>query len=289
MRVPVNTVAYSRRRSGLRREVKRALLYVLLTLVVIAMLGPFVYAISTSFKNSFAMMSFPPQIIPTVPTLDNYTFVLTQTPFYRWILNTFIMAAGVTAGNLLLDSLAAYAFARKEFVGKQTLFSVMMVTLMIPGALLLVPTFLIANSFHLVNTYGGLILPGFGGALGVFLLRQFMQSLPVELEYAARIDGCSEFDVFWRIILPLSTPALATLGILTFTGAWNGLIWPLVITNSQSMDTLPVGVATLGSYYQSNYGINSAAALLSAIPLTLVFLFFQRYFIAGLTVGAIKA
>lgn len=282
-------VSYSRRRAGLRREMKRFVLYVLLALVVIVMLGPFVYAISTSFKNTYSMMSFPPQIIPTTPTLDNYTFVLTQTPFYRWVSNTFVVAAGVTVGNLLLNSLAAYAFARKQFVGKQALFSLMMVTLMIPGALLLVPTFLIANSFHLVNTYGGLILPGFGGALGVFLLRQFMQSLPIELEYAARIDGCSEFDVYWRIILPLSTPALATLGILTFTGAWNGLIWPLVITNSQNMATLPVGVATLASYYQTNYGINSAAALLSAVPLTVVFLFFQRYFIEGLTVGALKS
>jgi multiple sugar transport system permease protein len=284
-----SAVTYSRRGRILRRESKRAVLYLLLALVVIAMLGPFVYAISTSFKNSYAMMSFPPQVIPSPPTLDNYTFALTQTPFYRWVFNTFIMATGVTIGNLLFDSMAAFAFARKDFVGKRFLFALMMATLMIPGALLLVPTFLIANDLHLVNTYGGLILPLIGGALGVFLLRQFMESIPTELEYAARIDGCSDFDVFWRIILPLSTPALATLGILTFTGAWNGLIWPLVITNSQNMDTLPVGVATLGSYYQTNYGINSAAALLSAIPLTIVFLFFQRYFIEGLTVGALKS
>jgi multiple sugar transport system permease protein len=284
----MNMVIQGRRRHIVRREATRLLLYAALAVVVVVMLGPFVYAVSTSFKNSFAMMTFPPQIIPTAPTLDNYTYVLTQTQFYRWVFNTFILAVGVTAGNLLFDAMAAYAFAKKDFVAKGPLFAVMMVTLMIPSALLLVPTFLIANALHLVNTYPGLILPGIGGALGVFLLRQFIQTIPSELEYAARIDGCSEFDVFWRVILPLSIPALATLGILTFTGAWNGLIWPLVITDSQNMFTLPVGVATLGSYNQSNYGMDSAAALLSAVPLTIVFLFFQRYFIAGLTVGAIK-
>lgn len=281
--------ARAHRRSLLKREATRAILYVLLALVTIAMLGPFAYAVSTSFKNSFTMMSFPPQIIPAQPTMDNYVYVLTQTQFYRWVVNTVVMAGGVTLITLVLDALAAYAFAKKEFVGKRPLFALMMATLMIPGALLLVPTFLIANDFHMVDTYAGLIVPGVGGAIGVFLLRQFMQSIPTELEYAARIDGCTELGVFWRIILPLSKPALATLGILSFTAAWNGLIWPLVITNSQSMATLPVGIATLNSYYQSNYGVDSAAALLSVIPLTVVFLLAQRYFIEGLTVGALKS
>ncbi len=287
--VTYTSAARSHRRYVLKRETRRVILYLLLALMVVAMLGPFVYAVSTSFKDSYTMMSFPPEIIPAHPTLDNYVYVLTQTQFYRWVLNTVVMAGGVTIITLLLDALAAYAFAKKDFVGKRPLFALMMATLMIPGALLLVPTFLIANDFHLVNTYAGLIVPGVGGAIGVFLLRQFMQSIPTELEYAARIDGCTELGVFWRIILPLSKPALATLGILSFTGAWNGLIWPLVITNSQDMDTLPVGIATLNSYYQANYGIDSAAALLSVIPLTIVFLFFQRYFVEGLTVGALKS
>ena len=186
------------------------------------------------------------------------------------------------------DSLGGFHFAKKQFWGRDLLFGLMLATIMIPGALLLIPAFLITNQLGLLNSYGGLIIPSLANVLGVFLLRQFMQTLPEELEHAARIDGCSDFGVFWRIIMPLSTPALATLSIVVFTAQWNNLVWPLVVLNNKKLYTLPLGLALLRSEFQVNYGITSAAAFLSVVPLIIVFMFLQRYFLEGLTVGAVK-
>ncbi|MBV7328149.1 carbohydrate ABC transporter permease [Chloroflexi bacterium TSY] len=265
-----------------------ALIYALLALLVIIMLGPYLYIFASSFKETYTLISIPPRLIPEQFVWDNYTYILGELPFSTWFINTILVAVLVTLGTLLVDALAAYAFAKKQFWGRDLLFGLMLATIMIPGALLLIPTFLITNQLGLLNSYGGLIIPSLANVLGVFLLRQFMQTLPEELEHAARIDGCSEFGVFWRIIMPLSTPALATLSIVVFTAQWNNLVWPLVVINNKSLYTLPLGLALLRSEFQVNYGITSAAAFLSVIPLMFVFLFLQRYFLEGLTVGAIK-
>ena len=275
-------------RKSLRLLPQAVVVYVLLAILVIIMLGPYLYIFSSSFKETYTLISIPPQLIPEQFVWDNYTYILSELPFVLWFFNTILVALLVTVGTVLVDALAAYAFAKKEFYGRDFLFGLMLATIMIPGALLLIPAFLITNWLGLLNSYGGLIIPALANVLGVFLLRQFMMTLPEELEHAARIDGCSDFGVFWRIILPLSAPALATLSIVVFTSQWNNLVWPLVVLNDKDLYTLPLGLALLRSEFQVNYGITSAAAFLSVVPLLVVFLFLQRYFLEGLTVGAVK-
>ncbi len=262
--------------------------YVLLAALVITMLGPYLYIFSSSFKETYTLISIPPRLFPEQFVWDNYTYILRELPFSLWFFNTILVAVLVTVGTVFIDALAAYAFAKKEFWARDFLFGLMLATIMIPGALLLIPAFLITNELGLLNSYGGLIIPALANVLGVFLLRQFMQTIPEELEHAARIDGCSDFGVFWRIILPLSAPALATLSIVVFTSQWNNLVWPLVVLNDKDLYTLPLGLALLRSEFQVNYGITSAAAFLSVVPLIIVFIFLQRYFLEGLTVGAVK-
>jgi ABC-type glycerol-3-phosphate transport system permease component len=265
-----------------------ALIYALLAVLVIIMLGPYLYIFASSFKETYTLISIPPRLLPEKFVWDNYTYILNELPFSTWFFNTILVALVVTFGTVVIDALAAYAFAKKQFWGRDLLFGLMLATIMIPGALLLIPAFLITNQLGLLNSYGGLIIPSLANVLGVFLLRQFMQTLPEELEHAARIDGCSDFGVFWRIIMPLSTPALATLSIVVFTAQWNNLVWPLVVLNNKKLYTLPLGLALLRSEFQVNYGITSAAAFLSVVPLIIVFMFLQRYFLEGLTVGAVK-
>lgn len=275
-------------RKSIRVLPQAVIVYVLLAALVILMLGPYLYIFSSSFKETYTLISIPPQLIPEEFVWDNYSYILTELPFSLWFFNTILVALLVTVGTVLIDALAAYAFAKKQFWGRDFLFGLMLATIMIPGALLLIPAFLITNWLGLLNSYGGLIIPGLANVLGVFLLRQFMQTIPEELEHAARIDGCSDFGVFWRIILPLSAPALATLSIVVFTSQWNNLVWPLVVLNDKDLYTLPLGLALLRSEFQVNYGITSASAFLSVVPLVIVFLFLQRYFLEGLTVGAVK-
>ncbi len=275
-------------RKAIRVLPQAVVVYVLLAVLVIIMLGPYLYIFSSSFKETYTLISIPPQLIPEQFVWDNYTYIVRELPFTLWFLNTILVALLVTVGTVLIDALAAYAFAKKQFWGRDFLFGLMLATIMIPGALLLIPAFLITNWLGLLNSYGGLIIPALANVLGVFLLRQFMQTIPEELEHAARIDGCSDFGVFWRIILPLSAPALATLSIVVFTSQWNNLVWPLVVLNDKDLYTLPLGLALLRGEFQVNYGITSAAAFLSVVPLLIVFLFLQRYFLEGLTVGAVK-
>lgn len=275
-------------RRVLRALPRATVIYALLAGLVVLMLGPYLYIFSSSFKETYTLISVPPQLIPEEFVWDNYSYILRELPFSLWFFNTILVAVLVTVGTVLIDALAAYAFAKKEFWGRDLLFGLMLATIMIPGALLLIPAFLITNELGLLNSYGGLIIPSLANVLGVFLLRQFMQTIPEELEHAARIDGCSDLGVFWRIILPLSAPALATLSIVVFTSQWNNLVWPLVVLNDKDLYTLPLGLALLRGEFQVNYGITSAAAFLSVVPLIVVFLFLQRYFLEGLTVGAVK-
>ena len=278
----------SRGRRILRILPQATLVYALLAALVIIMLGPYLYIFSSSFKETYTLISVPPQLIPEKFAWDNYSYILRELPFVLWFLNTVLVAVLVTVGTVIIDALAAYAFAKKQFWGRDPLFGLMLATIMIPGALLLIPAFLITNWLGLLNSYGGLIIPSLANVLGVFLLRQFMMTIPEELEHAARIDGCTDFGVFWRIIMPLSAPALATLSIVVFTSQWNNLVWPLVVLNDKDLYTLPLGLALLRGEFQVNYGITSAAAFLSVVPLLIVFLFLQRYFLEGLTVGAVK-
>lgn len=262
--------------------------YAIMVLACVVALFPFLYIISLSLKQSTSLVTYPPQWIPNPPYYDNYSLLLFDKPFLRWALNTFIVAGSVTVIKLFFDSLAGYAFAKMEFPFKETLFIVILATLMIPFAATLIPTYLIVRGLGMYNTFWGLILPGLASPIGIFMMRQFIESLPNDLENAARLDGCSEFYIYWRIILPLIKPALAVLGIFIFMTQWQAFVWPLVITNTEDMRMLTVGLASLKGQWVTDWGLVAAGSVLIMLPISLVFIFFQRYFIAASLAGALK-
>ncbi|MBW3633776.1 MAG: carbohydrate ABC transporter permease [Chloroflexi bacterium] len=260
---------------------------VLIVAGIIAVI-PFLYVVSTSLKDNASLFSYPPEWIPSEPTLTNFQTLLENYPYLRWMLNSLIVAAAVTVIKVLIDSMAGYAFAKMSFPGRDALFLVVLMTLMVPFAATLIPLFIIVRNLNLTNTYLGLILPALASPIGIFMMRQFIESLPSDLENAARLDGCTEFQIFRRVILPLMKPGLVVLGVFTFMTQWTSYLWPLVISTREDMLTLTVGVQSLRSLFTVNWGVLSAGAVLSMLPLILVFLFLQRYFIAGSIAGALK-
>jgi multiple sugar transport system permease protein len=268
-------------------------LYLVATYGVLIVAGiiaivPFLYVVSTSFKDTAALFSYPPEWIPSEPTAINFQTLLEDHPFFRWTLNSLIVASAVTIIKVIIDSMAGYAFAKMSFPGRDALFLVVLMTLMVPFAATLIPLFIIIRNLNLTNTYLGLILPALASPIGIFMMRQFIESLPSDLENAARLDGCSDFQIFRRVILPLMKPGLVVLGVFTFMTQWTSYLWPLVISTREDMLTLTVGVQSLRSLFTVNWGVLSAGAVLSLLPLILVFLFLQRYFIAGSIAGALK-
>ncbi len=265
-----------------------AAIYAILAVALVIALVPFLYVISTSLKDTVSLFKYPPEWIPTEPTLTNFQSLLDDYPFLRWTFNSFIVASAVTVIKVIIDAMAGYAFAKMTFPGKDGLFLVVLMTLMVPFAATLIPLFIIVRDLHLTNTYLGLILPALASPIGIFMMRQFIETLPGDLENAARLDGCSEFQIFRRVILPLVRPGLVVLGVFTFMTQWTSYLWPLVIGTREEMFTLTVGVQSLRSLFTVNWGVLSAGAVLSMLPLVLVFLFLQRYFIAGSIAGALK-
>lgn len=278
----------ARARRGLGPSLYLVAIYGILIVAALIALVPFLYVISTSLKDTVSLFKYPPEWIPTEPTLVNFQSLLTEYPFLRWTLNSFIVASAVTVVKVVIDSMAGYAFAKMSFPGKDALFLVVLMTLMVPFAATLIPLFIIVRDLHLTNTYLGLILPALASPIGIFMMRQFIETLPSDLENAARLDGCSEFQIFRRVILPLVRPGLVVLGVFTFMTQWTSYLWPLVIGTKPEMFTLTVGVQSLRSLFTVNWGVLSAGAVLSMLPLVLVFLFLQRYFIAGSIAGALK-
>jgi ABC-type glycerol-3-phosphate transport system permease component len=263
-------------------------IYGILIVAAFIALVPFLYVISTSLKDTASLFQYPPEWIPAEPTLQNFRELLDDYPFVRWAMNSFIVASAVTVIKVVIDSMAGYAFAKMSFPGKDALFLVVLLTLMVPFAATLIPLFIIVRDLNLTNTYLGLILPALASPIGIFMMRQFIETLPSDLENAARLDGCSEFQIFRRVILPLVRPGLVVLGVFTFMTQWTSYLWPLVIGTKEEMFTLTVGVQSLRSLFTVNWGVLSAGAVLSMLPLILVFLFLQRYFIAGSIAGALK-
>jgi len=262
--------------------------YALMILISVATVVPFLFMASTSFTQSFTMMTYPPQLIPDNPSLQNYyeiIFVFQEGLFPRWFFNTLFTTLCITVGSLLLNTLSGYIFAKKEFWGRDVVFSLLLATLMIPGAVTLIPAFLIVNKLGLFNTYWALIIPGLASPFGIFMMRQFIQSLPSELIEVAKIDGASELRIFWSIIVPLSTPAMAALGIFTVINAWNSFLWPLVVLRANTMRTLIVGLATVQSEFNINYGLVMAGSVLTVLPMLVLYILFQPYFVEGLRMG----
>ncbi len=267
--------------------------YAVLVLFAIIALGPFLYLLSPSLRQSYDLLTFPPQWLPKSLYLGNFGGVLHQTNYLRWGLNTFIFATSVTLITLVIDTLAGYAFARIDFPGRGIIFGVVLACLMIPTAAILAPLYIIVSNLPAwthagVNTYPGLVLPMVCSPLGVFMMRQFMSTLPEGLVEAARLDGASELQIFRKIVLPLMKPAIVVLGIFTFMFQWTNFLWPLAITSTDKMKTLTVGIASLQGQFVTNYGWLSAAAVMTMVPIVIVFLIFQRWFVQASMAGALK-
>jgi multiple sugar transport system permease protein len=277
-----------------RRPPGRALrlvgIYLLLALVALLIMLPLFWLLSTSLKPARDLFSNTIEWIPRTVTFDNYTklFENQQTPVGRWFVNSLAIASIMTVLVLAVDSLAAYAYARMQFPGRNLLFGIMLLTLFLPGFMFIIPNFLTVNFLGLINNWGAVILPGLAGVFGVFFLRQFFEGIPKELEEAAEIDGATRFQVFYKIVLPLSRPALATLGIITFLASWNDFLWPLLVLRDRSIQTLPPGLRTLQSAYTSDYGLIMAGAVVVAIPVLVLYLLLQRYIVQSVASTGLK-
>lgn len=264
-------------------------LYALLTLILLAVITPFVWMVLGSFKTQAELLADPPTFLPQHFTLDNYQRLFERLTFSRYFINSTLVAVAVTAGNLLFSSMLGYALAHLKYRGKNIIFGAVMGTLMVPGLVLFIPQFVLVVNMGLANTLPALILPFLVQPFGVFLMRQFFLGLPRELIEAGRIDGVGEVGIFFRVFLPLATPAFATLGILTFLGSWNNFLWPLVVAATEETYTLPVALALVSTgQNQADYGLLLAGATVVVGPILLVFLFFQRYFIEGIATTGIK-
>jgi multiple sugar transport system permease protein len=264
------------------------LLYLLLIVTGLLMIMPFIIMLLTSFKPATDIITFPPRFLPSDWTLDNYKLIWSRLPFGFLIRNSIIYSVGITVVSLFFDSMCAYALARLHFKGRNAVFLAILATMMVPGQVTLVPLFFNLYSLGWINTFQGLMVPHLTSAFGIFLLRQFFISIPQDLADAARIDGAGEFRIYWQIILPLSGPALATLFIFHFMYNWNDFLWPLIVTTTGDMRTLPTGLALFMGEHNVEYGLLLAGATIAALPLIVTFLFAQRYFVAGIALSGVK-
>jgi ABC-type glycerol-3-phosphate transport system permease component len=277
-----------------RHPLRRTVLYVALIAATLVMIGPLYWMFTTAFKPAGDVFASPPKWIPSPWTLENFRRVFTLLPFDRYLVNSTFVTGMIVGLNVLFDTAAAYAFAKLRFPGRDVLFFALLITLMIPFQVNLIPLYRIMVMLHDVNphlgvdTYFGLIAPSAVQVFGIFLMRQFIRSIPDELLESARIDGASEFQILRRIVFPLVKPGMATLAIFTFLTAWNDFLWPLIVTSSDHMRTLPVGLALLARRNTINWGVTTAGTVVSAAPMIAVFLVLQRRFIEGLTAGAVK-
>ena len=271
------------------RRNHRVLLHVGLVAGLVLMIGPFVFMALGSFKTTGELRQVPPTFLPEDPTLANYRDLFDRLDFPRYFFNSTVVALAVTAGNLLFCSMLGYALAKLEFAGKRVVFVLVLATLMVPASVTFMPLFVLISNMGLVNTHAGLILPFLVGALGVFLMRQFISGIPDELLDAARIDGAGEYTIFFKIVLPLCGPALATLAILTFLGSWNSFLWPLVVASTEEMYTLPVAVALFSiGQQETNVALQMAGAAVVVLPVVVLFFAMQRYIIQGIATTGIK-
>ena len=268
---------------------QRAIAYGFLFFILISMATPFVWMLSNTFKEQSEIFERRPTLIPEDPHLHNYVSLFVDFDFHKHFLNSAFIAVVHTFSHLFLASLAGFAFAKYDFPLKNLLFLVLLGSMMVPLYTIFIPLFVLVIRLGLVNSYAGVIIPGVAGAFGIFFMKQSMEAVPGELLDSARIDGASEFRIYWQIALPLVRPALAVLAVLAFMGSWNDFVWPLVVLRSRELQTLPVVMAGMVNLYRMEYGVVMAASLLSTLPILLLFLALQKQFVQGLTVGAVKS
>ena len=285
---PPQGVGFSRFTHTAKEGLKRLPLYLLLFTVMAIMLLPFFWTITTSFKTPGEAQAFPPVWIPSHFRWQNYVEAWNAAPFGRYFINSVFIALTTAIGGVLTSILAAYAFAKMEFFGKNVLFYLLIGTMMIPGQMLLVPNYLTIIRLGWYDTYQALIVPWVANVFGIFLLRQFFRSIPDELWDSAQIDGCSRFRFLWQFVVPLSRPALVTLFLFRFIGSWNAFLWVLIMTSRETMRTLPVGLYYFVGEAGTDYHLLTAAATFAMMPIILLFLVAQRQFIQGVARTGLK-
>lgn len=266
----------------------RIISYLIIVIAVICIGMPFSTVISTSFKATTSVFAYPPEWIPKNPTIANYIVIITEYLFPRWFLNTVIVVLVVVIAKVFIDSLAGFAFAKGQFKGKETIFNILLLTMMIPFAVTMIPTFFIIREFRLVNTYGGIILPMLAKPIGIFMMRQYIVNVPSELLDAARVDGCSEFGIYTRIVLPITSPGLLALATFIFVDEWCNFLWPLIVIQSEKMKVLSLAIPSMQGTWMTNWGQVSAAAVLTIVPVVVLFAIMHKYFVAGIRMGALK-
>jgi multiple sugar transport system permease protein len=264
-------------------------LVLVLLLGLLLMIGPFLWMVLASLKTQRELLQVPPTWIPENPTVANYDRLFDRLDFPKYFWNSTLIAVGITAANMVFCSMVGYALAKLRFFGRDKLFLLVIGTLLVPGSVTLVPLFVLMSRLELVNTLWAVILPAAAGPLGVFLMRQFMLSIPDDLLEAARVDGAGEFYIFWRIVVPLSAPAIAALGIVTFLPAWNALLWPLVVLTGEDKFTLPVALAIFArGQFQADYGLLMAGSVVLVLPVIAIFLVLQRHFTQSVAMTGLK-
>lgn len=259
-----------------------------LAVAAVFALGPLLWMLSVSFMQPGESNALPPPLLPAAPTLHNYQQLLANTGIGRYFINSLVVASGVTAASLLFNLMAGYAFAKLKFRGRDRLFQVLLAALVIPGQVAMMPLFLLLKQMGLVNTWAGVILPGMAGVFGIYLVRQYARSLPDALLEAARMDGAGEWRIFWLIVLPMLRPVIATLAVFGFLGSWNDFMWPLIVLTDADLHTLPVAVAALSREHVADGELMMAGAVVTVLPVLLLFLALQKHYMGGLLVGSVK-
>lgn len=264
--------------------------YLIIILGAVSMLAPFLWMLAVSFMTDSQIFSYPPSFMPTPFITDNYINVLSKLPIMRFFLNSLFVALVTTIFQVLFSSMAGYAFSRSKFKYKDSIFFIFLVTMMVPPQVNIIPLFFVMRELHWIDTYQALIVPGVFGGFGVFLMRQWFKGLSVEIEEAAKIDGCNVFEIFFKIALPLSVPAVVTLALFTFITTWNSFMWPLIVTNSVDVTTLPVAIAQFkGSFRETiMWGDLTACSVILSMPVIVIYLLGKKYFINDILSGGIK-
>ncbi|TYS89632.1 carbohydrate ABC transporter permease [Rossellomorea aquimaris] len=271
----------------MKRKTEKTLVALLMILGGVLVSIPFIWMISSSFKPESEVLQIPPTLFPENPTLENYLNLFESMNFGVYLRNTLVIVLFSFLG-LFFNAMAGYGFAKFHFKGKEKIFYIVLATMMIPAQVTMIPVYLILNEMGLTNTMTGIILPGLAAAFSIFLFRQFMTTIPTDLLEAARLDGAGEFYIFFKLIVPIAKPIFAVQGILTFIGAWNSFLWPLIIANDESLYTLSVGLSLLQGQYANNFGLQMAGAAFMVVPIIIIFSFFQKYIVEGFTMSGIK-
>ena len=268
------------------RDPRKILVWTLVALGGLVMIMPFAFMISTSLKGRGEVYDL--RLVPLAPTLENYAYLFRETKFVRWFLNSFSIASVSTISVLFFDSLAGYVLCKYRFKGRQLVFLAILSTLMIPTEMLVIPWYVMSKNMGWLDTYWGIMFPGMITGFGVFLMKQFFETVPDALIDAACIDGLGEFRIFWEVALPLVTPALSALAIFTFLGSWTAFLWPLIVTNSSSNYTVPVGLASFSGEFSTEWNMIMTGAAVATIPTLVVFILLQKYIIRGVILSGVK-